>query len=263
MKNIILITIDCLRPDHLNCYGYRWLTSPYISKLAEGGMLFTKMYANSSYTCASVASLITSTYPFDFNEYFEFSTPAIISKKRTLLSQVLKRYGYTNAFFHDNPYLSSIFGYNRGFETSVDLGGLKIGRTLSRARETMIARNKRVRRLLSRMNKLLLLYRRWYRKNTALNTNAETTLKTASKCVEQLEEPYFVWCHLMDTHIPYSPKHEALHLIGASKLRTFLLIYKQWGLNISLTKDELDLFKSLYDLQIFHIITKYLKTINN
>jgi len=38
--NIILISIDCLRADHLSCYGYRRKTSPNIDKIAEKGVIF-------------------------------------------------------------------------------------------------------------------------------------------------------------------------------------------------------------------------------
>jgi arylsulfatase len=57
----------------------------------------------------------------------------------------------------------------------------------------------------------------------------------------------------MDTHIPYSPKHEALKSIEYSKAKALYLIYKHWGIQIQLTKSELEQFKRLYDLQIRHI----------
>jgi membrane-anchored protein YejM (alkaline phosphatase superfamily) len=46
--NIIFITIDALRPDHLGCYGYKRDTSPNIDKLAKEGVLFSKCFATSS-----------------------------------------------------------------------------------------------------------------------------------------------------------------------------------------------------------------------
>ena len=43
-KNIILITIDSLRADHLGCYGYDRDTTPYIDNLAKEGIVFTKCF---------------------------------------------------------------------------------------------------------------------------------------------------------------------------------------------------------------------------
>ncbi len=268
LNNIILITVDCLRPDHLNCYGYEHKTSPYISGLAENGLVFSNMYANSSYTCASIASLITSTYPLDYGEYFEFSTPAIISRKRKLLSQVLAHYGYTNAFFHDNPYLSPIFGYTRGFEKHIDFGMRKDEEKPVKfnIRKTFFARNRKVRRFFSRINKLRLLLAKWYLKNMSLNADAETILSQATEWAQHVQPPFFLWCHLMDIHVPYCPSHDALRQIGFSKSKAFFLIYKQWGITSSLTSGELRLFKKLYDLQILHIdqtLEKYLSKLTN
>lgn len=258
LRNVVLITIDCLRADHLNCYGYKPHTSGYISELAQKGLVFTNMYANSSYTCASVASFITSTYPFDYGEYFEFSTPAVISKKRTLLSQVLKKHGYSCGFFHDNPYLSSMFGYGRGFDSSVDFG--------EEGSAAASIKNVKIRRFLSRLNRLYLLYKKWYRKELSLNTDAETILQAASKWIHRdNSEPFFLWCHLMDSHTPYTPKHELLPIVELTKARAFYLISKNWALRKLPSEGELALLKKLYDLQITYIdrmLQRYLPLIS-
>ncbi len=61
--NIILITIDTLRPDHLSCYGYQRETSPNIDTLAKDSAVFTQAISQASVTLVSVASLLTATYP--------------------------------------------------------------------------------------------------------------------------------------------------------------------------------------------------------
>lgn len=60
--NIILITVDSLRPDHLGCYGYYRNTSPNIDKLAREGIIFKNVIAQSNWTASSIPSLLTSTY---------------------------------------------------------------------------------------------------------------------------------------------------------------------------------------------------------
>lgn len=61
--NIVLITIDTLRPDHLSCYGYERKTSPNIDKIAQNGFIFKNTMAPSSWTAPSMAFLCTSLYP--------------------------------------------------------------------------------------------------------------------------------------------------------------------------------------------------------
>ncbi len=63
--NIVLITIDALRADHLSCYGYKRKTSPNIDKIAEKGILFKNAIAPSSWTVPSMVSLFTSVYPLN------------------------------------------------------------------------------------------------------------------------------------------------------------------------------------------------------
>ena len=63
--NIILITIDTLRSDHLSCYGYERKTSPNIDKIADNGIIFEKAIAPSSWTAPSMVSLFTSVYPIN------------------------------------------------------------------------------------------------------------------------------------------------------------------------------------------------------
>src|SRR5581483_5806490 len=61
--DIVLITIDALRADHVSEYGYARLTSPLIDAFSRGGVVFTQAIAQAPYTKASVASLMTGLYP--------------------------------------------------------------------------------------------------------------------------------------------------------------------------------------------------------
>lgn len=94
-KNLIMITIDSLRADHLGCYGYSKSISPNIDKFAENSLLFKDAIANGSSTRVSVASTLTSNYPFGLNS----SSPT--------LAEVLKEEGYQTAAFNPNARLVS------------------------------------------------------------------------------------------------------------------------------------------------------------
>ncbi|MFC1853559.1 sulfatase-like hydrolase/transferase, partial [candidate division CSSED10-310 bacterium] len=60
---IILISIDTLRGDHLGTYGYPRDTSPWMNKLARDSVLYTKAYPNGCWTMPSHVSLFTGTLP--------------------------------------------------------------------------------------------------------------------------------------------------------------------------------------------------------
>ena len=61
--NVILISMDCCRADHLSCYGYHRNTTPNIDKLAKESALFKKCFSQSTYTLPSHTTMLTSLYP--------------------------------------------------------------------------------------------------------------------------------------------------------------------------------------------------------
>lgn len=72
--NVILVTIDTLRADHLGCYGYGRNTSPFIDEMARHGVLFERAISSSSATTPSLASLFTSLEVDQhgvYNNYFD------------------------------------------------------------------------------------------------------------------------------------------------------------------------------------------------
>jgi len=62
-KNVILITIDCLRADHVGFMGYERDTTPYLDVLAKKSAVFTRAFSGAPYTTASFTSLFTGDYP--------------------------------------------------------------------------------------------------------------------------------------------------------------------------------------------------------
>ena len=61
--NIVLITIDALRADHLSCYGYERETTPHIDRIAQEGVLFENAFASVPVTLPSHISIFTGHYP--------------------------------------------------------------------------------------------------------------------------------------------------------------------------------------------------------
>jgi len=62
--NVVVVVIDTLRADRLPFYGYAKETAPFLTKLAAGGVVFEKAYAASSWTAPATASIFTGLYPF-------------------------------------------------------------------------------------------------------------------------------------------------------------------------------------------------------
>lgn len=61
--NVLLITIDTMRPDHLGFGGATHPTSPALDELARGGLVFSRAYSQSGWTIPSIASVLTGRYP--------------------------------------------------------------------------------------------------------------------------------------------------------------------------------------------------------
>lgn len=118
--NIILIILDALRADHLNCYGYEAPTSPFISDFASGAFIFEKVIAQSASTVPSVSSLFTSKYPY---------TDCLVTGSFSLnhvdmtLAEFLKTQGYATSAFVGNTFVSKKFGFDRGFDQYDDKEG--------------------------------------------------------------------------------------------------------------------------------------------
>ena len=128
--NVILITLDALRPDHLGCYGYKKNTSPNIDKLAKEGVLFTQAISQTSWTCPSFFSLITSTYPSTNQVYY---WDRILPKSIITLTEILKEKGYCNGFISGHGGTNPNSGFNRGFDTFVDIVEVRAGQITNEA----------------------------------------------------------------------------------------------------------------------------------
>jgi arylsulfatase A-like enzyme len=121
--NLVLVTVDTLRADHLGCYGYARPTSPHIDALAAGAERYTRCQATSAWTVPSHASLFTGRFPSQHGAH-NIPTPrgeeqrfrGLGSGTRTL-AEALAAEGYrTGAFVSNAVYLAPKLGFGRGFE---------------------------------------------------------------------------------------------------------------------------------------------------
>lgn len=115
--NVLLISIDMLRPDHLSCYGYPRTTSPNIDRLAAEGVLFENHFSSSSWTLPAHAAMFTS-LPDSLHGCSD--TDKKLCDQAVTLADRFARMGYATAGFFSGPYLHPAFGLGRGFQTYVD-----------------------------------------------------------------------------------------------------------------------------------------------
>lgn len=112
--NLILISIDTLRPDHLGCYGYQRATSPHLDELASRSLLFENAISASSWTLPATASLLTGLHP---------NTHGVLGNERsylvdgvTTLPEVLRARGISTAAFSANFLVNAAMNLDQGFE---------------------------------------------------------------------------------------------------------------------------------------------------
>jgi arylsulfatase len=125
---VVVILIDTLRRDHLPLYGYPKATAPFLSRLADRGVVFERAYSTSSWTPPAAASLFTSLYPFQHGVLRGFQLAQRIERltgNRIRLSPVpasaqtqaeaLAKRGYRTFAITENPNLVAEMGFAQGF----------------------------------------------------------------------------------------------------------------------------------------------------
>jgi arylsulfatase A-like enzyme len=109
---IILYVMDCLRPDFLDCYGFRLNASPNLDRLVQDGALYENAYANSSWSFPSMVSMLTSQYPRTLETMHELSS---IPDYVRSLPQILDATGFDTVAVTASSWFSPDFGV-RGFQ---------------------------------------------------------------------------------------------------------------------------------------------------
>jgi choline-sulfatase len=187
--NIILITIDTLRSDHLSCYGYERKTSPNIDKIADNGIIFKKAIAPSSWTAPSMVSLFTSVYPINHGivqgviKGGETLRQEVFSDELVTFTQILKEKGYSTFGVASNLHLSEKLGFARGFDNFQCLSFLPA----------------------PVVNKI---FNSW-----------EKEIKKSDK--------FFIWAHYIDPHIPYSAKSPWIEKYASKELTQKLALFRK------------------------------------
>ncbi|HET7293074.1 MAG TPA: sulfatase [Vicinamibacteria bacterium] len=126
--DIVFFLLDTLRADHVPAYGYPKRTMPFLSRLAERGVVFERAWAPSSWTPTSMASIFTGLWANQHGVLTGFrATQRALREGDTielnrvpaaaeLLPEVLKRAGYRTYGAADNINMGPAMGLTRGFD---------------------------------------------------------------------------------------------------------------------------------------------------
>jgi len=114
--NVILISLDTLRTDHLGGYGYHLNTSPNIDEFTGKGIVFSNAIATSPWTTPSHASLFTSLNPSDV-DMVVFLKHDKLPDNATTLAEILSDKGYATAGFTGGGLVGPYYNLHQGFDT--------------------------------------------------------------------------------------------------------------------------------------------------
>lgn len=169
--NVVVVTIDTLRPDHLHCYGYGKIETPTLDRIAQSGVVFENAVTQTPLTPPSHASIFTGLNPPTHK--VRDTGGFVLSRSTPTLASLLEEKGWDTAAFISSAVLKKRFGFDHGFAVYDDQmprpgnaqkypedAERRAGDTVDRAVQWLDSRN---------------------------------------------GMPFFLWVHLYDPHAPYDP----------------------------------------------------------
>lgn len=119
--NIVHISVDTLRADHLSLYGYDRPTSPYLETLAADGVVFDQHVNTGGGTLPVHMSMMTSLPPAVHNVLPK--NERVLEEERVTLAETLAENGFVTGGFTDGGWMRGKFGFSQGFDSFYDKGG--------------------------------------------------------------------------------------------------------------------------------------------
>jgi choline-sulfatase len=169
--NVLLITLDTVRADHLGCYGASGAHTPTLDGLASSGARFATAVAHAPLTAPSHASILTSRTPLGHG--VRDNGAYVLPEGVRSVVEDFRAAGYRTAAFVSGFPLTRRFGLDRGFETYDD--------QLPRGSDP--------------------------RRTAYVERSADRTTDAALHWLDTASSagPFFVWVHYFDAHAPYEP----------------------------------------------------------
>ena len=170
-RNVLVITVDTLRADHLPPYGYQKVATPAISRLAQEGIRFESAFTPAPLTLPAHSSAFTGLQPFRHG--VRDNGGFALDSQRATLASTLKANGFQTAAFVSAFVLDSRWGLANGFDHYFDDFTIASGDLAAMAR--------------------------------VQRTGGETWSQARRWLEQHPDGRFFVWLHLFDPHTPYAP----------------------------------------------------------
>ncbi len=177
--NVILISIDTLRADHLSCYGHPKDLTPNIDAFAREGVTFTNTIAQSSWTLPSHASMLTGYLPSSIGVFHE-SFP--MRESVTTLAELLHEQGYATLSFNGGVLLDEHFGFAQGFDRYWSCDGNNDPNSPTSMNDLAKILNKTRRNLPTLKNKKFFLFFHTYQLHDPYDFHPGISEPEAEKC---------------------------------------------------------------------------------
>jgi len=169
--NVVLITMDTTRADHIACYGYPDVKTPNLDALAGRGVLFEQAASSSPLTLPAHCSIMTGMYPTYHGVRVNGNTA--LSEEQTTIAEVLSARGYRCGAFIGAFVLDGRWGLEQGFEHYDDQFDLQKYKHIDLG---------------------------------AVQRPGSQVMDAALAWLEgEKAGPFFAWVHLYDPHAPYEP----------------------------------------------------------
>lgn len=200
-QNIVLVSWDSVRADHLPMYGYDRETTPTLSEMADDGLVFDDPQVPAVGTPASFTGMFSGEHASGSMEYPNPQHWREANADRKLLQEYLQEEGYYTGGFHYNALVSSSFGWDRGWDVYEDHMWDEDDSTDSGWKKGVYEALQKV----DMANFVVDLKRMAGGKEPP---HWEQMWDDIAKFVEEAPEPFFLWVLLIDTHHPYYPPPE-------------------------------------------------------
>lgn len=169
--NLILVTLDTTRADHLPIYGYGAVGTPYLNELSQKGVVFEHCATTSPLTLPAHTSILTGYYPPYHGVRVNGNNA--LSDTQTTIAEIFSSAGYKTAAFIAAFVLDGRWGLNQGFDYYDDHFDLRKYKHLDLG---------------------------------TVQRPGNEVVDSALKWLEENQsESFFVWVHLYDPHLPYEP----------------------------------------------------------
>lgn len=215
--NLLLISVDTLRADHLDLYGYPRATAPNLARFAAEGIVFERAWSQAPWTLPSLASLHTSLYP---SQHGAMLRESLISEEVVTIAEVLRDAGYRTAAVSSHVFAGSRRGFAQGFD---------------RFDESQIRGHDAV-------------------TSSAINGVATEILEDFSRA--EPAAPFFLWLHYFDPHFSYV-RHPEFGFANSysGRLGSRIKAGRLKGLQVSgnLTEEDREFAAAVYDEEIAHL----------